>query len=165
MKCDRCGNASVYHSTYIVNGIARSTNLCKDCAIKEGVFSTAPTSIFDELMLNFADFLGYEKVENIVCPVCKTSLKELKTTGRLGCPNCYETFRQEISRIINKIAPYHEHKQERLQDFKEKPARKETTQEKIERLRAEMKSAVAEERYEDAAKIKKQITKLENANE
>ena len=41
----------------------------------------------------------------------------------------------------------------------------ETKQEKIERLRAEMKAAVSEERYEEAAKIKKQITKLESANE
>ena len=165
MKCDKCGNASVYHSTYIVNGVARSTNLCKDCAIKEGVFSTAPTSIFDELMLNFADFLGYEKVEDVVCPVCKTSLRELKTTGKLGCPNCYEAFRQEIAKIVNKIAPYHEHKQESLKDFKTSHDGKVSKQEKIAQLRAEMKMAVAEERYEDAAKIKKQITKLENANE
>lgn len=165
MKCDKCGNGSVYHSTYIINGVARSTNLCRDCAIKEGVFSTAPTSLFDELMMDFADFLGYEKVENVICPVCKTSLKELKSIGKLGCPNCYESFRDEISRIINKIAPYQQHKQERIREFTEKESAKETKQEKIERLRAEMKAAVSEERYEEAAKIKKQITKLESANE
>ena len=165
MKCDKCGNASVYHSTYIVNGVARSTSLCRECAIKEGVFSTAPTSIFDELMMNFADFLGYEKIENVACPVCKTSLKELKTTGKLGCPNCYEAFREEVSKIINKIAPYQKHKQERIKEFAEKQSTKETKAEKIERLRAEMKLAVADERYEDAAKIKKQITRLESSNE
>ena len=52
-----------------------------------------------------------------------------------------------------------------LKNFKTNNAAKLSKEEKIAQLRAEMKMAVAEERYEDAAKIKKQITKLENANE
>ena len=38
-------------------------------------------------------------------------------------------------------------------------------EDKIKQLREEMKFAVSEERYEDAAKIKKQIAKLEATNE
>ena len=161
-KCDKCGKVSVYRSTLIVNGVSQTTNLCRDCAIKEGVFNAQPTMLFEDLFSSFANALGFEQVENLVCPVCKTSLKELKTTGRLGCPNCYEVFRAEISNIIKKIAPFETHKQESVS----KPVKtKQTKQEKIAGLKEQMAEAVKEERYEDAAKIKKQIQKLEAENE
>ncbi|MBR6779212.1 MAG: UvrB/UvrC motif-containing protein [Clostridia bacterium] len=160
MNCDKCGKPSVYHSTLIVNGISQNTHLCRDCAVKEGVFSTEPKSIFDDMFSAFSDFLPFEKVQDIVCPVCKTSLREFKTTGKLGCPNCYEAFREEIANIIKKIAPLSNHKQEAI-----KPTKTDKKQDKILKLREDMKLAVKEERYEDAAKIKKQIQKLESENE
>ena len=163
MKCDRCGGQSVYRSTFIVNGVSQSTNLCRDCAIKEGVFTAQKTSLFDDLFSSFSNLLNFEQVENLVCPVCKTSLKEFKTTGKLGCPNCYEAFREEISKIIKRIAPFEKHSQDTIKIKVKKE--KLTKEEQIANLRAEMKQAVAEERYEDAAKIKKQIAKLESANE
>lgn len=163
MKCDKCGNPSVYHSTFIVNGVSRSTNLCRDCAIKEGVFTNQKTNLFDDLFSSFQDMLGFEQVENLVCPVCKTTLKEFKTSGRLGCPNCYEVFREEISNILKRIAPSEKHQQDTIKTKVVK--HKLTKEEQISNLREEMKAAVAEERYEDAAKIKKQIAKLESANE
>jgi len=164
MNCDKCGKPSVYRSTLIVNGVSQTTNLCRDCAIKEGVFTSQPTSIFDDMFSVFADFLPFEKVEDVVCPVCKTSLREFKTTQKLGCPNCYEAFREEISKIINKISPINRHKQESIKAIKTAKT-KQTKQGKILALREEMKFAVSEERYEDAAKIKKQIQKLEAENE
>ena len=164
MKCDKCGSPSVYHSTLIVNGVSKKTSLCRDCAIKEGVFAQEKPSLFDEMFATFNDMLGFEQVENVVCPVCKTTLREFKSTGRLGCPNCYDMFREEISNILKRIAPYETHKQETLKAPKSKP-QKLTKEEQIKSLREEMKLAVSEERYEDAAKIKKQITKLESANE
>jgi len=165
MNCDKCGKPSVYRSTLIVNGVSQTTNLCRDCAIKEGVFSSEPTSIFDDMFSAFADFLPFEKVQNITCPVCKTSLREFKTTQKLGCPNCYEAFREEIANIVKRIAPLSQHKQEAVKPVVKTARKKQTKEEKIQALREDMKLAVSEERYEDAAKIKKQIQKLEAENE
>ena len=164
MNCDRCGKTSVYRSTLIVNGVSQTTNLCQDCAIKEGVFSPSPTSLFDDMFSAFADFLPFEKVENVSCPVCKTTLREFKTTQRLGCTNCYEVFRNEIANILKRIAPFEKHKQQAIKPIKLAKT-KQTKQERIADLREKMKQAVAEEKYEDAAKIKKQIQKLEAENE
>ncbi len=164
MKCDRCGQPSVYHSTLIVNGVSKNTNLCRDCAIKEGVFNQQKPSLFDDMFASFSDVLGFEQVENVVCPVCKTSLREFKSTGRLGCPNCYDMFREEIKDIVKRIAPFEAHKQDAIKPTKTKPI-KLSKEEQIKQLREQMKLAVEEERYEDAAKIKKQILKLESANE
>lgn len=164
MNCDKCGKPSVYRSTLIVNGVSQTTNLCRDCAIKEGVFTTEPTNLFDDMFSAFADFLPFEKVQNLNCPVCKTSLREFKTTQKLGCPNCYDAFREEISNLIKRIAPFEKHKQESIKPIKT-ASKKATKAEKIMSLREDMKLAVSEERYEDAAKIKKQIQKLEAENE
>ncbi len=165
-NCDRCGKASVYHSTLIVNGVSQTTNLCRDCAIKEGVFSTEPASIFEDMFAPFGDMLAFEEVADVVCPVCKTSLREFKTTHRLGCPNCYETFNEEIGKLLKKIAPYENHKQQKLNNYiKENSAKTSSNAEKIVSLREEMAKAVSEERYEDAAKLKKKIQKLESENE
>lgn len=167
MKCDKCGKPSVYHSTLIVNGVSQTRNLCRDCAIKEGVFTSEPTSLFDDMFSAFADFLPYERVANIVCPVCKTSLREFKNTQRLGCPNCYDAFRDEINNIVKRIAPFESHKQDsvRLKDFDDRSEAQPNKADKISALRQDMALAVKEERYEDAAKIKKQIQKLESENE
>lgn len=161
MNCDRCGKPSVYHSTLIVNGVSQTTNLCHDCAIKEGVFDNSPTSIFDDMFDVFSSFLPFEKVNDVVCPVCKTSLREYKTTHKLGCPNCYESFRDEVKAILARTAPNTSHKAE----ISNSKGKKESKQDKIAALRAEMAQAVKEERYEDAGKIKKQIQKLEAEND
>lgn len=164
MKCDRCGKPSVYHSTLVVNGVSQTTNLCRDCAIKEGVFTSEPTSFFDDMFSMFNEFLPYEDVRDITCPVCKTRLVDFKNTQRLGCSNCYNVFKSEIDGLLNRIAPSSRHKQELISAPKAK-TNKETKEDKIARLRSEMAVAVKEERYEDAAKLKKQIQKLEANDE
>ena len=73
-------------------------------------------------------------------------------------------FREEISNIVKRIAPFEKHKQQEVKPEKPK-AKKLTKEEKILALRSQMAEAVSEERYEDAAKIKKQIAKLEAENE
>lgn len=161
MQCDKCGKPSVYHSTLIVNGVSQSRNLCRDCAIKEGVFANE-SSLFDDMFSAFSDFLPFEKVENVVCPVCKTSLAQFKNTGRLGCPNCYEAFREEIANVVKRIAPFSTHKQEISSTSKTK-TKKLSKVEQIASLRKELALAVKEERYEDASKLKKQILGLEGS--
>ena len=160
MQCDRCGKPSVYRSTYIINGVSQTTNLCRDCAIKEGVFNS--NSLFDNMFSPFFQNLKIGSVKDVVCPVCKTSLKEFKTTGVLGCANCYNTFVEEVKEILAQISPNTTHKQETISKPK---AKRQTKAEKIENLKNELKLAVQEERYEDAGKIKKQIQALEGANE
>lgn len=162
MKCDKCGKQSVYRSTLILNGVSQTTNLCRDCAIKEGVFANEPTSLFEEMFSPFFGFMPFENVEDVTCPVCKTTLKQFKSTGKLGCANCYEAFSKEISKLVGKIAPHGQHKQETIKKIK---TTKQTKEDKIAELKNELALAVKEERYEDAGKIKKQIQKLEAKDE
>ena len=162
MKCDKCGKQSVYRSTLILNGVSQTTNLCRDCAIKEGVFANEPTSLFEEMFSPFFGFMPFENVEDVTCPVCKTTLKQFKSTGKLGCANCYEVFSKEISKLVGKIAPHGRHKQETI---KKNKTTKQTKEDKIAELKNELALAVKEERYEDAGKIKKQIQKLEAKDE
>jgi hypothetical protein len=73
-----------------------------------------------------------------------------------------DKFSKEITKLVGKIAPRNQHKQESLKPIK---ATKQTKEEKIAQLKNELALAVKEERYEDAGKIKKQIQKLEAKDE
>ena len=86
-----------------------------------------------DLHLGHANVIGFdnrpfESVEDINCPVCKTTLKQFKATGKLGCSNCYDAFSNEISKLIGKIAPHNQHKQESLKSIK---STKQTKEDKI----------------------------------
>ncbi len=37
------------------------------------------------------------------CPKCKKTLSEFYSTGMLGCPFCYQVFRDELSRVLVEI--------------------------------------------------------------
>ena len=41
--------------------------------------------------------------EEKYCPVCKTTLSDFYRTGMLGCPDCYESFFDEIEEALFKI--------------------------------------------------------------
>lgn len=159
MKCDKCGKPSVYHSTLIINGLSKTTNLCRECAHREGEIKR-PDNVFDDMFNVFSDFLSYEKVADIECPVCKTTLKAFKSTNMLGCPHCYEIFNEEIKRILSATMKKTVHKEDKAEIIPNNQAKS-----KLEELRFDMKQAVKEERYEDAAAIKKQIQKLEAKDE
>lgn len=41
-----------------------------------------------------------KKEVNLVCPVCHWDLAGLRKTGRLGCPNCYEVFKEILDEAL-----------------------------------------------------------------
>ncbi len=47
----------------------------------------------------FASFLGEEE-RGPRCPVCGTTYAEYRTTGLLGCADCYSAFREELMPVI-----------------------------------------------------------------
>ena len=161
MLCDKCKkHEACYHSTLVVNGEVKSTHLCEECAIKEGVFNKRYNSIFDEFR-SLTNFLGFDDFDDKVCPNCHWSLSKFRTNGILGCPTCYDAFEEEIEDIVKRIQPYAEHKADSI-EFKVEEKRQELGKEQeLVKLKSELQQAIKEERYEDAGVINKKIKKLE----
>lgn len=110
--------------------------------------------MFDSIF-SFSDLddLIYEEK---VCPLCKTDLRRYKRTGRLGCSNCYVTFKDDLAPTIKRIHGNTKHKG--------KFPRNHRLDEKhnIEKLKIKLQDAVKKEDYLVAAEINDLIKKIEN---
>ncbi len=104
MLCDKCkkNTATVFYKQ-VINGEVTEMNLCADCANSMG---TKMSMSFDNIFQGFLDgFLGNEvpnKSNSHVfkCPSCSTTFEDFRNTGRFGCVDCYNTFREQILHSI-----------------------------------------------------------------
>lgn len=177
MKCENCGeNEANVKYTQIINGIKKEWNLCKKCSEDLGVSNF--NMDFDmpmNLSSFFADFLdevnteaflpNSKQVEELKCRECGETFEEFVDTGKFGCGNCYEIFADKIDAILKNM-----HSGNRHIGRKGTPSKTHITKEKqevastksqVEKLKRDLKQAILEERYEDAAKIRDEIKKQE----
>ena len=187
MLCDNCGkkSANVRYSENI-NGRKRELNLCEECSKKLGIGQmdfNMPidfSSFFGGVLEDFAtpEFIPMLKeLKTLRCDRCGYTFEDIANTGRLGCEDCYEVFEDRLNPIIKRIqgADHHvgrigkiidnkiDSKMESKNEQKDKREEKITKSEvsEIEKLQKDLKLAIQEERYEDAAKIRDDIKKLE----
>lgn len=185
MNCQNCGKKeATVRYTQIVNGIKSEIRLCESCAKKLGVSAYQ----FD-LPMGFADFLGdffedYETdmlpsffKEEAVCKSCGAKYEDFIQSGLLGCSECYDMFSYRLDPILKKLQGSTKHvgrgiksqKSKKVKDENEKinNLRKEEDNEKeskIKKLNIDLKKAIKDERYEDAAKIRDEIKKYNEKN-
>ena len=151
MLCDSCKqNEAVIHRIVVINGKKHEQHLCAQCAEAAGSVSfKLPT--FAELM-NIS-FKGAPE-EETACE-CGVTLARFRETGLLGCPKCYDTFREELTPVIERSQGG------RRQHLGTRPAFTAASQSELEKLREELHAAVETEDYEQAARLRDQIRALE----
>lgn len=162
MLCDNClkSNATV-HMTTFVNGQVKTVHLCAQCASKKKTAVVMPWFSFNDFMSTF-----YEEATEVdhQCEVCGTTLESFKKDGKLGCVNCYKVFEESISPVIKGIhmSMAHTGKRpgERVKVGKDNKGEDEQ-QTCIEILKTKLKEAVAVENFEEAARLRDEITLLE----
>lgn len=169
MLCDRChGREAVVHVTQIVNGNRTERHLCRECAAKENLmnpsmdffgrdlFRNSFDSFFNDGFMNSLFRPAETAIESLACPECGKKYEDFKKDGLLGCPGCYEAFR-------DKLRPAFQHMQGDHRYKGEEPKKAETRKEspRLTELRDQLGKLVAEEKYEEAAKVRDEIHKLE----
>lgn len=148
MLCEKCKkNEACYHSTLIVNGNSKSTHLCADCAKKEGVMKDNSNKFFKNFFKDFNDSFNFDfdKLDNLFCPTCNMNFGDFKANDFLGCPDCFDFFKEDFEDL----------KDDDKIEFSTPKKTKE--EQELDRLKDQLKTAINEERYEDAADINKQI--------
>jgi len=91
------------------------------------------------------------------CPVCKTTFAEFKKTGLLGCDRCYDEFKDIIESTLSQIQPSTVHKGKLSGAAGEKIQRRN----ELDEMKENLKRAILDERYEEAAVLRDKIKKLE----
>lgn len=150
MLCDQCKKreATTYFSQTI-NGKTTEKHLCAQCAMEAGLNKL---SLFGwGLDPDFSFALPTAKA----CPTCATTLADIRQTGMLGCPHCYDAFRDELLPMIRRTHGNVRHKAGDEPKKVKQPAPSEK-----EKLEAELKEAVAAENFEKAAELRDRIRAL-----
>ncbi|MBQ3866371.1 MAG: UvrB/UvrC motif-containing protein, partial [Clostridia bacterium] len=96
------------------------------------------------------------------CPRCGKTARQIREDGRFGCSQCYETFGKDMDLKSFVGAGYQGEALTGESAGKTEPeAPAESREEKLSRLREDLKKALAEEAYEKAATLRDQIRELE----
>lgn len=89
------------------------------------------------------------------CPACGTTSADLQESPMLGCPRCYDHFRQLLRVQLRRIHGSSQHMGKTL------GGREALTPNRREQLESELHEAVGEQRFEDAARLRDRIRALE----
>lgn len=159
-KCQKCFKPATFHITDIITeGDVEETHLCEECAQKvlyEPQAKQSPSKVSEEGSTGEGE---EPEILNRECPVCGIKFVEFRNSGRLGCPNDYVEFREELLRLLENIHGETRHCgkiPKRLPQNKKK-------QHDLVQLRKQLQQAVTREAYEEAASIRDQIRKLEES--
>lgn len=163
MKCQYCGQPATIHMTDIVNKQKRETHMCEQCARERELMDEEPNAHLDlpalvALLMNHPKLVS-EKSAGLNCPECGLDYTEFRAEGRFGCANDYDAFRPVLLPLLERI-----HRS--LQHCGKVPRQHPTHPDMmaLETLRNELAKAVADERYEEAARIRDLIRQKETAD-
>lgn len=158
--CERCKKAqATFHILNIdpSDHSKEERHLCDACADEEGVTpSSKPTLAAETLQALLASKQSSESV-NPICDECGTSYFEFRNQGMLGCPNDYEAFRTLLHPLIERAqdgAEKHVGKRPRAAGATNRTA-------ELRRLKRALESALGEENYELAARVRDELRELE----
>jgi protein arginine kinase activator len=162
MVCDSCKeNEAKVHLTQIVEGKMQKVDLCENCAKEKGVSDPTGFSLADLLHgLGAAEELkpSGEGGASLRCPACGFTQADFKKTGRLGCPECYRVFEVGLNSLMKAMHKSEQH----VGKVPGKAMRNQELSGKLKALENQLKKAVEEEKYEEAALLRDQIRALES---
>jgi len=160
MLCDLCNkNQATVHLTEIIDEQMSELHLCEECARKKSIQMEQQFGLAD-LLAGLAEFAKPEETADaasLKCSNCGLSYKEFKRVGRLGCGECYSSFRKYLSPLLKKIHGATQH----VGKFPSKVTVKTKKKLSLAELRMRLHSAIEKEEFEEAARLRDKIRELE----
>ncbi len=152
MLCSNCKkNNAVFFYQQNINGKSSSVALCKNCSKK----FNSPAGNFGFFEPFLTTDLSKDTVNKKVCNLCGLSFNDIKKLGKVGCPECYNTFSDELSVIIRQIHGCAKHCG---------TAQNHQAESEINTLQKKLNEAISNEEYEEAATIRDKIKELKGEN-
>ena len=157
-KCDNCDRPATVHLTEIADGEKIEKHLCEVCATKEGI-TVQPDMGISQMLEDFIMHTQQAKqFSEMVCDQCGMSFLEFRHGGLLGCPHDYGAFGPALDTLLLRA---HEGATHHIGKVPAHAGGDEHRQNELLRLRAKLKEAVGQEKYEQAAGIRDRIKELE----
>jgi protein arginine kinase activator len=154
MKCEICHkNDAAIHFKQVMDGETHEMFICRECAKQNGLDPQSPMDLTDFLFGVGVQASPVQEESNAICPTCHMRPAEFRKNTRLGCPDCYDTFHDEVADMLRGM-----HRGERHQGKIPSAAR---LNEEIAGLRRALHAAVAVQDFEEAAKLRDRIRELQ----
>lgn len=158
--CDDCGAENpVVHLTQVVNNQMTMLHLCETCAAKKGLGTDpGPISPLTAFISQMGDQPARPSAMQERCQFCGLTYADFKEVGRLGCPECWTTFRGPLEKLIRRVHSTTVHAGKVY--LPPNPTSDEKGR-RLEGLRNRLDRAVESEDFERAAKLRDEIRTLE----
>ncbi|HET7040631.1 MAG TPA: UvrB/UvrC motif-containing protein [Gemmatimonadales bacterium] len=156
MRCDHCHEReAVVHLTQVAGDQTTQVHLCEKCAAEKGIepATALVKSPLGGFLAQLSPSGGVEGAEaELRCPRCGAGLSDFRDVGRLGCPECWSTFAGPLTELVRRLHGATRHTGERYHaPGAPVPA---GPSPETERLREELREAVASEDFERAARLR-----------
>ena len=156
MLCQHCGvNEATTYYKQNVNGQVSEMHLCSACAQKltggfGGLgFSPVLQSFWGDGAVLQPGLGGGRR-----CRTCGKTESELRRTARAGCADCYRNFSDILTPYIQKLHGSAAH-------VGAAPQQEQERVDPVAALRTKLDAAIASEAYEEAARLRDEIRRLE----
>ena len=161
MKCDLCNKKATVHLTEIVDEQMTEMHLCEDCAREKSVQMEQQFGLSD-LLAGLTDFGKQIKESDKIdlkCGHCGLNYDDFRKFGRLGCSECYESFKPQLATLLKKIHGSNQH-------LGKAPIKMPSAQKKkivdLQDLKSQLMVAIQTENFEKAAQLRDKIRELES---
>ncbi|HTQ50451.1 MAG TPA: UvrB/UvrC motif-containing protein [Candidatus Acidoferrales bacterium] len=161
MQCSICKEKpATVHLTQIVGDKMQKLDLCEDCAKAKGINDPTSFSLADaDVLFGLGASQEIEQAGGGVeakCPRCGFSQADFKKSGRLGCPECYQTFAEGLEGLLKTM-----HKG--IRHAGKVPEALRATREQSDHLKLLQKKlakAIEDENFEQAAQLRDEIKQI-----
>lgn len=170
MLCENCGqNEATIKFTQIINGKKTEMMLCEECGQKMGI-----SDMNFEMPIDISNFLGdlimdeesssfmplNSNSSKLKCDKCNMTYEEFLNEGKFGCEECYKVFGDKIDSLLKSIQGTEKYIGRKANHNENNVIEEVKENNKIEELQRQLKNAIKEEKYEEAAKIRDEIKGL-----
>ncbi len=165
MMCEDCGiRPAKFHLMTIINGERVERNLCPTCMAKHqkqipGIDFSNLAGILNSILEN-KNTSEREKqeaeLESYTCEQCGMTYAEFQQCGMLGCANCYQAFKAPLTALLQRVHGNTQHAGRIPGGVRSGVS----IRMNIDRLKQKLQRAIADEEYEQAAKLRDAIRAL-----
>ena len=162
--CDRCDSPASVHMTEITSGKTTERHLCEECA--RVLHVPQPSKELQKLLKSFEPIHSLAQRATAepgkTCPDCGMTFAEFRQHGRFGCEKDYEVFGKDVIRLLERIhgasvysgpMPGGGHVEQGVE------------LDELTRVRARLQTAIDSEDYEEAAKLRDEIRRMQAAED
>jgi len=171
MLCSECKErAATLHFSKNINGKITEFHLCEYCAKENSeinMFNGSSAFSINNLLAGLLNIEpsfqhikedSYKKQQPLKCEECNMTFSQFRKLGRMGCPHCYETFKEQLQPFFKRL---HGGNIEHKGKIPERIGGHFLIKKEIDQLRQDLKELINQEEFEKAAVIRDEIREKE----